>query len=156
MSKTFRNFKGLGNRNSTRADFVDSVFVKPAETLTGTTVLTADDSGTTFFLDQTAAFGITCPAPATAGAGWNATFILKTVAANAITITCVGTDLFHGIGLDGEDGAAQTVTEGTGIDLITIINGATKGDRVELVCDGSHYYVKSFAADKAHITFATE
>tara|TARA_Y100000114_G_C11514562_1_gene210617 strand:- start:51 stop:515 length:465 start_codon:yes stop_codon:yes gene_type:complete len=136
-------------------DLVDSRNHIGTQTLTAATTLTANDSGKTFFLDQTANFGITCPAPAEAGAGWNATFILATVASNAITITCVGTDLFHGIGLDGEN-AAQTVTEGTGIDLITVISGATKGDRVELICDGSHYYVKSFAADKAHITFAAE
>ena len=103
-----------------------------------------------------AAYAITLPTPALAQRGWNAEFIVGTVASNAQTITCPGTDLFHGIGLDGEDGAAQTVTEGTGIDVITIISGATKGDRVGITCDGVSYYFVSFAADKAHITVAAE
>jgi hypothetical protein len=155
MALPFNRFRGVADRDTSLRDLRDSIFVAPAVTLTTDTTLKVGDSGTTFFLDQSAAFGITCPAPATAGVGWNATFILKTVAANAITITCEGTDLFHGVGLDAED-AAQTSTNGTGIDVITLINGATKGDRVELICDGSHYYVKSFAAQKAHITFVAE
>jgi hypothetical protein len=114
------------------------------------------DSGKTFMINQAAAYAITLPAPADAQEGWHADFILGTVAANAVTITCVGTDLFHGIGLDGEDGAAQTVTEGTGIDVITFISGATKGDRCHITCDGTSYYVLSVAADKAHITYAAE
>ncbi len=115
----------------------------------------ASDSGKTFMIDQTGGYAITLPAPATAQEGWHADFVLKTVAAANVTITCVGTDLFHGVGLDGED-AAQTVTEGTGIDVITIASGATKGDRVSIVCDGTNYYFTSVAADKAHITVAAE
>ncbi len=155
MALPFKRFRGLADRDTSITDLKTSIFVTPAETLTTATTLKAGDSGTTFFLDQSAAFGITCPAPATAGVGWNVSFIVKTVDTNAITITCVGTDLFHGVGLDAED-AAQTSTNGTGIDVITVASGAQKGDRVELVCDGSHYYVKSFAAQKAHITFAAE
>ena len=56
-----------------------------------------------------------------------------------------------GHGIDGENGA-QTVTEGTGVDVITFISGATKGDRCRLVCDGTSFYVFSLAADAAHIT----
>ena len=63
-------------------------------------------------------------------------------------------DNIHGHSIDGEDGAAQTVTEGTGVDVITFISGATKGDRVSLICDGVSYYVFGLAADKAHITFS--
>jgi hypothetical protein len=132
---------------NTRKNIVDIAAAK--------TVLPSD-SGNVFMINQGAAYAITLPTPALAQRGWNAEFIVGTVAANAQTITCVGTDLFHGIGLDGEDGAAQTVTEGTGIDVITIISGATKGDRVGITCDGVSYYFVSFAADKAHITVAAE
>ena len=124
--------------------------------LTAATVILPGDSGNVFMINQGAAYAITLPTPALAQRGWNAEFIVGTVAANAQTITCPGTDLFHGIGLDGEDGAAQTVTEGTGIDVITIASGATKGDRVGITCDGVSYYFVSFAADKAHITVAAE
>ena len=61
-------------------------------------------------------------------------------------------DNIHGHSIDGEDGAAQTVTEGTGVDVITFASGATKGDRVSLMCDGVSYYVFGLAADKVHIT----
>ena len=44
--------------------------------------------------------------------------------------------------------------EGIGVDVITFISGATKGDRVSLICDGVSYYVFGLAADKAHITFS--
>jgi len=124
--------------------------------ITAAITILPGDSGNVFMINQGAAYAITLPAPALAQRGWNAEFIVGTVASNAQTITCVGTDLFHGLGIDGEDGAAQTVTEGTGIDVITIISGATKGDRVRIMCDGTSYYFISFAADKAHITVAAE
>ena len=132
---------------NTRKNIVDVVAAK--------TILPSD-SGSIFRINQTSAYAMTLPAPADAQRGFNCEFIVGTVASNAQTITCVGTDLFHGIGLDGEDGAAQTVTEGTGIDVITIISGATKGDRVGITCDGVSYYFVNFAADKAHITVAAE
>tara|TARA_R110002167_G_scaffold325532_1_gene531543 strand:+ start:79 stop:495 length:417 start_codon:yes stop_codon:yes gene_type:complete len=124
--------------------------------LTAATTILPGDSGNVFMINQGAAFAITLPTPALAQRGWNAEFIVGTAAANAQTITCPGTDLFHGIGVDGEDGAAQTVTEGTGIDVITIAAVAVKADRVSITCDGVNYYFVSFAADKAHITIAAE
>ena len=121
--------------------------------------LTPEDSGTVFLIDQGAAYAITLPDCASKDnemLGWNAEFIVHTVASNAVTINASTDDgdNIHGHGIDGEDGAAQTVTEGTGVDVITFISGATKGDRASLVCDGDSYYVFSLAADKAHITFS--
>ena len=111
------------------------------------------DSGKVFMIDQGSGYAITLPNAADAQEGWHAEFILGTVASAAVTIEATASDgdNIHGIGLDGED-AAQTVTEGTGVDVITFISGATKGDRCSLVCDGTSYYVLSVAADKAHIT----
>ena len=113
------------------------------------------DSGSLMMINQAAAYAITLPAPALALRGWNCEFIVGTAAANAVTITCVGTDLFHGFDQNAETGV-EVATEGTGIDVITIISGATKGDRVGITCDGVSYYFVSFAADKAHITVAAE
>ena len=121
--------------------------------------LTPEDSGTLFLIDQSSgAYAITLPECLTKDnemLGWNAEFILHTVASNAVTIVATDDDgnNIHGHGIDGED-AAQTVTEGTGVDVITIISGATKGDRVSLVSDGDSFYAFSLAADKAHITFS--
>ena len=113
------------------------------------------DSGNMFMINQASAYAISLPNASDALDGWYADFILGTVASNAVTIeaTAGDGDNIHGLGIDGEDGAAQTVTEGTGVDVVTLKSGATKGDRLRLMCDGTSYYVISFAADKAHITF---
>ena len=121
--------------------------------------LTAEVSGTVFMINQAAAYAITLPECATEDnklMGWSAEFILGTVASNAVTVQVTDDDgdIMHGHGIDGEDGAAQTVSEGTGFDVVTFISGATKGDRASIMCDGDSYYVLSFAADKAHITFS--
>ena len=133
--------------------------LKKVKHVTEAMTLTPEDSGTVFLIDQGAAYAITLPDCASKDnemLGWNAEFIVHTVASNAVTINASTDDgdNIHGHGIDGEDGAAQTVTEGTGVDVITFISGATKGDRASLVCDGVSYYVFSLAADKAHITFS--
>ena len=119
--------------------------------------LTAEDSGSIFMINQAAAYAITLPECATEDnklMGWNAEFILGTVASNAVTVQVTDDDGDNmvGHGIDCEDGAAQT--ESTGFDVLTFISGATKGDRASIVCDGDSYYVFSLAADKAHITFS--
>ena len=121
--------------------------------------LTAEDSGSIFMINQAAAYAITLPECATEDnklMGWSAEFILGTVASNAVTVQVTDDDgdIMHGHGIDGEDGAAQTVSEGSGFDVLTFISGATKGDRAYIMCDGDSYYVLSFAADKAHVTFS--
>ena len=125
------------------------------EDIAAAKTLNVKDSGKVFMINQASAFAITLPNAADAEAGWFATFILGTADTNAVTIIATDSDgdNIHGHGLDGED-AAHTVTEGTGVDVITFISGATKGDRVSLICDGTSYYVLSVAADKAHITLS--
>ena len=113
------------------------------------------DSGKTFMVNQASAFAIDSPNAATALDGFRSALIVGTLGAHAVTInaTTADGDSMHGHGIDGEDGAAQTVSEGTGFDVVTLASGATKGDRVQLVSDGTSWYVFSLAADKAHITF---
>ena len=48
--------------------------------------LTADDSGSVFNINQASAYEITLPLSTTIADGWNATFVIGTVAANAVTI----------------------------------------------------------------------
>ena len=117
--------------------------------------LTAEDSGSVFLINQAAAYAITLPECATEDnklMGWNAEFILDTAAANAVTIQVTDDDgdimVGHGLDMEGSTG-----TESTGFDVLTIISGATKGDRASIVCSGDYYYVFSVAADKAHITY---
>ena len=117
--------------------------------------LTAEDSGSVFLINQGAAYAITLPECATEDnklMGWNAEFILDSAAANAVTIQVTDDDgdimVGHGLDMEGSTG-----TESTGFDVLTIISGATKGDRASIVCSGDYYYVFSVAADKAHITY---
>ena len=138
-------------KNSGRADNRRKI-----KWLTEAYTATVEDSGSVFLIDATGSFAVTLPECATKDnemMGWYADFILHT-AGSAVTIiaTTDDGDNIHGHGIDGEN-AAQTVTEGTGVDVLTIIAAATKGDRLSLVSDGDSYYVFSLAADKAHITF---
>ena len=117
--------------------------------------LTAEDSGSIFMINQAAAYAITLPECATEDnklMGWNAEFILDTADSNAVTIQVTDDDgdimVGHGLDMEGSTG-----TESTGFDVLTIISGATKGDRASIVCSGDYYYVFSVAADKAHITY---
>ena len=131
---------------------------KKIKWLTEAYTATVEDSGTVFLIDQNAAYAVTLPECATKDnelMGWHAEFIVHTVASNAVTVqvTADDGDNMHGHGIDGEDGAAQTVSEGTGFDVLTFASGATKGDRASIICDGDSYYVFSLAADKAHVTF---
>jgi len=152
--------QSLAALKATNKDFnnvLDSVRLHVnTEAIAAAKTLVAADTGKVFFINQASAYAITLPNAVDAGAGWNAEFILGTVASNAVTIIATDSDAnnIHGHSIDGEDGAAQTVTEGTGVDVITFISGATKGDRVSLVCDGVSYYVFGLAADKAHVTFS--
>ena len=136
------------NNNSGKADLKLKV-----ETVNAAKTLTALDSGKVFMIQQDSAYEITLPLAATAGAGWNAKFILSEVAANAVTIanntsedTIVGT-------VTGADGGAGSSAE-SAVDEIVFIDGAQLGDQVELVCDGTYYYAKAQAHDVAHITIS--
>ena len=136
------------NNNSGKADLKLKV-----ETVNAAKTLTALDSGKVFMIQQDSAYEITLPLAATAGAGWNAKFILSEVAANAVTIanntsedTIVGTTV-------GADGGAGSSAE-SAVDEIVFINGAQLGDQVELICDGTYYYAKAQAHDVAHITIS--
>ena len=119
-----------------------------------TTILPSDSSGNVFMINQASAFDIALPAVADAQKGWNCRFILGTAAANAVTISATAGDGDNIIarGLDMEDGAVGTETQG--VDVITFINGALAGDEVSLVTDGVSWYATSIASDAAHITYS--
>jgi len=113
--------------------------------------LTNSDSGTTFIINQASAYEITLPLMSTIDRGWNAEFIIGTVAANAVTIANnTAEDTIVG-GVSGADGGAATHAE-TAVDEVVFISGAVLGDRVTIVSNGVNYFVSGYAADVAHIT----
>lgn len=123
--------------------------------ITVATAILPGDSGNLFTISQASgAYAIALPAVADAQRGWNCRFILKTAATNAVTISATAGDGDNIIarGLDMEDGAVGTETQG--VDVITFINGALAGDEVSLVTDGVSWYATSIASDAAHITYS--
>ena len=109
------------------------------------------DSGSIFMINQASAYKISMPDASDAQEGFTARFIVGTVGSYAVTVECTDDDadnMYHR-GLDLED-AAQTA--GTGGDVITFISGAIKGDECTWTCDGTSWYVISFASTKARIT----
>ena len=51
---------------------------------------------------------------------------------------------------------ADTVTAITNMDKISFIaSQAVVGERIDIVCDGSSYFVTSFSDDEEHIVAAT-
>lgn len=115
--------------------------------------LTAADSGKVFGVNQASAYEITLPLAASAGAGWNAKFVLSTVAANAVTIANnTAEDTIVGMTVGGDGGAGSSAE--SAVDEIVFISGAQLGDSVEIFCNGINYFAKAVAHDVAHITIS--
>ena len=109
------------------------------------------DSGNVFNINQASAYEITLPLSTTIERGWNATFVIGTVAANAVTIANnTAEDLIVG-GVAGHDGSAATAAE-TAVDEIVFISGAVLGDTCHVLFNGANFIVTGLAGDAAHIT----
>ena len=114
-------------------------------------VLKGSDSGSVFNINQASAYEITLPLASTISDGWNETFVIGTVAANAVTIANnTAEDLIVG-GIAGADGGAATHAE-TAVDEIVFISGAVLGDTCTVLFNGTNFCVTGYAADVAHIT----
>ena len=124
------------------------------EKVSAAKTLSADDSGKVFGLDQDAAYSITLPKAADAGAGWNAKFILVDEGSNAVkVIPDSSEDTLIGM-IVSADGAAAESAE-TGVDeLVWVASTAKLGDWAELFCDGSNYYVCGQEHDADHMTLS--
>ena len=123
------------------------------EEIAAARTLTAADSGKVFGVNQASAYEITLPLAASAGAGWNAKFVLSTVAANAVTIANnTAEDTIVGMTAGGDGGAGSSAE--SAVDEIVFISGAQLGDQVELFCNGINYFAKAVAHDVAHVTIS--
>ena len=124
------------------------------EEIAAARTLTAADSGKVFGVNQASAYEITLPLAASAGAGWNAKFVLSVKAANAVTIANnTAEDTIIGMTVGADTGAGSS-TDSTAVDEIVFISGAELGDSVELFCNGVNYFAKAVAHDVAHITIS--
>jgi len=123
------------------------------EEISAARTLTAADSGKVFGVNQASAYEITLPLAASAGAGWNAKFVLSTVASNAVTIANnTAEDTIVGM-VAGADGGTGNSAE-SAVDEIVFIDGAALGDQVEIFCNGINYFAKAICHDVAHVTIS--
>lgn len=119
-------------------------------TLITTKTVSADESGTTFFLDLAAGFVTTLPAPA---AGLTYEFIVKTAPSGGsyTIVTNSSANIIKGQQYLAANAAGDT---GTADDTITFVNGqAVAGDRVVLKSDGTSWFAYAFTSVAAGLTF---
>jgi hypothetical protein len=143
-----------------RVDVVSGVGVEnfPPEVVTATNVITADESGKTFFLNSATEFVSTLPAPKI---GMRFTFIVKAAPAGAsyTIVTNASANVIKGAVFSSDlNAASDGDLETTGGDTITLVDAkAVAGDRVELFCDGTFWYAHAFvsAFDACTITTAS-
>lgn len=112
--------------------------------LDSTQSLCMADSGKLFICSQAGAYDITLPEVADAK-GWVGTFLLGTAGSNDFDIIGGTTDVMVGV----ECGDTNVVIDAA--DKVTFVaSNAVVGERVDIICDGTNYYVTMFAvADNA-------
>ena len=110
------------------------------DSLTGTTtyVMTAEDSGKTFMVSGGAQTVTLLPA-ASLIEGWNCKFI-TTASPSGDKVIGAGSTIMHGSSANGS-GDAGAASDGTAKTSVTIEAASQAGNFVEIVCDGSAYYV---------------
>lgn len=125
------------------------------ETVAATNVITADESGKTFFLAAATEFVSTLPAPA---AGLRYTFIIAAapVSASYTVVTNASANVIVGIAVSSEDAAGSVDFEASGCDTITFVDSkAVIGDRIDVISDGTKWYASGVCSVQDAITFTT-
>lgn len=122
----------------------------PSENVTATNVITAAETGKTFFLNSATEFVSTLPAPA---AGLKYTFIVVAAPSGA-SYTVVTNSSANVIKGQQHSAAGDAGDTGTADDTITFVDGqAVAGDRVDLVSDGTSWFAYAYSKVAAGITF---
>jgi len=128
--------------------------------LTETTSLGRGDSGKVFFLNSATEFTTTLPSVSDAGAGWHCKFIVKAAPSGADYIitekTSADTNIIVTNGIVELE--VDTNTDGlfdAGHTTISFADGvAVKGDWIDVLCDGTNFYVKGATNADGGITLA--
>ena len=137
---------------STHSTQFKNFMVKP-RTLTAVTTLGEVDSGKTIFLNSTTEFAVTLPK---VKEGLNFTFIVKGAPSGAsyTIVTAESEPLFYGqiftSDINSETDADFNIV---GAETLTFADGvAVKGDRIEMISDGTSWYLKGFCTAYNAIT----
>lgn len=115
-----------------------------SEIVAATNVIAASESGKTFFLNSATEFVSTLPTPAL---GLRFTFVVAAAPSGAsYTIVATGaTTTIKGHVLTNDVNSATDADFGiTGEHTITLVDGkAVAGDRVDLTCDGTNWFMRA-------------
>lgn len=125
--------------------------VGTTEVVTATNVITAAESGKTFFLSALAGFESTLP---TAAAGLYFKFVVATApTSNGYTITGSPADKISGtVACSGAEDTVNGVTAALADNVILVANQALLGDVVEFTSDGTNWFVNGNVNTFAAIT----
>ena len=122
-------------------------YINGAELVTDTNVITAEENGTTFFLNVATGFTSTLPAPAI---GLHYRFFVRIAPTTAYVITTdSGANIMYGTYLDivGEQ------TYFSAQDTISFVaNTSVIGDRLDVFSDGLYWYCTGFSGANGGIT----
>tara|TARA_R100000655_G_scaffold6395_2_gene18378 strand:- start:12 stop:410 length:399 start_codon:yes stop_codon:yes gene_type:complete len=111
--------------------------------LASSQTLSVADSGKVFICSQAGAYDITLPAASDAK-GWEGTFIVGTAGSSNFDIISGTPDVMYGV----EVGDSNIPIDA--VDKITFVgSSAVVGDRADIFCDGTNYYVTMFASADA-------
>ncbi|MAL15881.1 MAG: hypothetical protein CL554_20965, partial [Algoriphagus sp.] len=136
---------------------------KKIEALTAAKTVEVADCGTIFTLGTAGGFAVVLPDAASCGPGWWCKFIVKVNPTGGdYTVDASAGDLnnLHGVTAyssgsadHGAHDLADT-TNGTAVDRVTIKQNKAKiGDQVELVSDGTLWYVTALSKDPLAVTY---
>ena len=132
---------GSGTNNKAKASYQSDSYMFTMDNATAPShTLGAKDSGKTYFLESTVARTITLPA---VKAGLKFKFIATDTTADSSIATSEGTALLKG---GAECGDAYLTLAGT---TIIVEAAGAVGDWLEMVCDGTYWYVSGHGSHDA-------
>ena len=119
---------------------------------TTTYVMTEEDSGKTFMVSGGAQTVTLLPA-ADLVEGWNCRFI-NTASPSGDKVIGAGTAIMHGATANTDaTGAGGAGSDGTAKSSVTIEAASQAGNFLDIVCDGSAYYVRGVQGQNLAYTF---
>lgn len=125
------------------------------ETVTATNIITAAESGKTFFLSSATEFVSTLPAPA-AGLRYDFYVAAAPSGASYTIVTTSSANIIVGHIVSSEDAAGSADFEASGGDTITLVDSkAVVGDRVTVISDGTNWFATGFCSVQDAITITT-
>lgn len=128
----------------------------PPEIVTATNVISAEESGKTFFLNSATEFVSTLPAPSI---GLCFKFIVTAAPSGAsyTIVTSGSSNIIKGqVYTVDVNSATDPDFEVTGGDTISFVDAkAVAGDKVELYCDGTNWFAYGFCSVFDAITITT-